>query len=60
MFYLKYKKKNPNHIFGWLLMLCVRIFCEIKKCLPSHILWVSKIQDYVKNLVIDSVATIRA
>ena len=31
-------------------------FCEIKKWLPSYILRVSKIQDYVKNLVIDSVA----
>ena len=27
--------------------------------LPSHILRVSKIQDYVKNLVIDSVAALK-
>ena len=27
--------------------------------MPSHILRVSKIQDYVKNLVIDSVATLK-
>ena len=41
-------------------MLCVGIFCEIKRCLPSHILRISKFQDYVKNLVIDSVAALRA
>ena len=38
----------------WLsIMLCMWIFCEIKRWLPSHILRVSKIQDYVKNLVIE-------
>ena len=41
-------------------MLCVWIFYEIKKWLPSHILRVSKIQDYVKNLVIDSVAALKS
>ena len=28
--------------------------------LPSHILRVSKIQDYVKNLVIDSIAALKS
>ena len=40
-------------------MLYVWIFCEIKRWLPSHILRVSKIQDYVKNLVIDLVAALK-
>ena len=34
-------------------------FYEIKRWLPSHILRVSKIQDYVKNLVINSVVDSR-
>ena len=41
-------------------MLCVLIFYEIKRCLPSHILRVSKIRDYVKNLVIDSIAAFKS
>ena len=38
---------------------CVN-FCEIKRWLPSHILRVSKIQDYVKNLVINSIAALKS
>ena len=49
MFCLKYKRENPSHIM-----------VEIKRWLPSHILKVSKIQDYVKNLVIDSIATLKS
>ena len=60
MLCFKYKKENPSHVFRQLLMLCAWIFCEIKRWLPSHILMVSKIQDYVKNLMIDSVVTLRA
>ena len=60
MFCLKYKRENPSHILGMFHMLRVRIFCEIKRWLPSHILRVSKFQDYVKNLVIDLVANSRA
>ena len=37
---------------------CVN-FCEIKRWLPSRILRVSKVQNYVKNLVIKSVADSR-
>ena len=40
-------------------MLCVLIFCEIKRWLPSHILQVSKIQVYIKNLVINLVAAFK-
>ena len=43
-----------------LYMLRLQIFYEIKRWLPSHTLGVSKIQDYVKNLVIDLVAALRA
>ena len=60
MFCLKYKRENPNHVLEMLLMLCVLIFCEIKRYLPSHILGVSKIRDYVKNLVIDSVVAFKS
>ena len=56
----KYKRKNLSHVLWLLLMLCVWIFCKIKRWLLSHIFRVSKIQDYVKNLVIDSVAALRA
>ena len=48
MFCLKYKRENPSHILRLLFMLCV-----IQMWLPSHIFRVSKIQDYVKNLVIN-------
>ena len=34
--------------------------CEIKRWLPSHILRVSKIQDYVKNLVMISIAALKS
>ena len=57
MFYLKYKRENSSHVLGCSLC-CVWLFCKIKRWLPSHILRVSKVQDYVKNLVIDSVVEI--
>ena len=41
-------------------MLRLQIFYEIKRWLPSHILKVSKFQDFVKNLVIDLVTDSRA
>ena len=52
IFCLKYKRENPSHIFEMPQMLCMLIFYEIKRWLSSHILRVSKIQNYVKNLVI--------
>ena len=60
MFCLKYKRENPSHVFRWLFMLCVWIFCEIQRCLPSHTLRVSNLKIDVESLVINSVVDSRA
>ena len=59
MFCLRYKRENPSHIFDCPLCCVCESFVRSKKWLPSHILRVSKIQDYVKNLVIVSVAALK-
>ena len=41
-------------------MLCVRIFCEIKRCLPSYTLRVSNLKIDVEILVINSIVDSRA
>ena len=51
MFCFKYKKKNPSHVLEVVDMLCVWIFCEIYRCLPSYTVRVIKIKIDVKNLV---------
>ena len=60
MFCLKYKRENPSHVFDCPLCCMCESFLRSKRWLPSHILRVSKIQDYVKNLVIDSVAALKS
>ena len=60
MFYFKCKRKNPYHVLDVVDMLCVRISCEIQRCLPSYTFRIIKIKIYVKNLVISSVAVSRA
>ena len=59
MFCLKYKRENPSHIFSYSLC-CVHESFVRPRWLPSHILRVSKIQDYVKNLVIVSVVAFKS
>ena len=49
--YPRYIRENPSHVFSVLNAVFVNLFCEIKRCLPSHTLSVYNLETNVKRIV---------